>query len=75
MNQTKMLALLLIGAGLVAWALQGARYITRDKVVDVGIFQVTVEKSTPLPWLPLAGLALVVAGGGLLIFGRRGVTV
>jgi hypothetical protein len=49
MNSGKLLAIILIGLGLVALAYQGITYTTSDKVVDVGPIQVTKEKMNTIP--------------------------
>ena len=66
-----MLGVALIVLGVVAFAYQGLTYTTRDKVVDIGPIQMTVEKTKTLPLPPIVG-GIALAGGILLvIIGNR----
>lgn len=67
----KIVSVLLIVLGVVAFVVQGISYTTEDEVVDIGPLEVTTEdeKTITLPPL-LAGLSL--AGGvGLLAVGAK----
>jgi hypothetical protein len=71
MNSTRLVAMILIGVGIVALAYQGISYSTREKVVDFGPLQVTREKTHTLP--PIAGALSLGGGIVLLIFaGKKG---
>lgn len=61
-----MLGVALIVLGVVAFAYQGLTYTTRDKVVDIGPIQMTVEKTKTLPLPPIVG-GIALAGGILLV--------
>ena len=71
MNTTTILGIALIMLGVVAFAYQGITYTTREKVIDLGPLQATVDKTRTIPLTPLVG-GLALAGGiGLLIAGAR----
>jgi hypothetical protein len=60
------IGIILLVVGLIGFAYQGITYTTREKVVDIGPIEATVEKEKRLPLPPiLAGLAL--AAGIILI--------
>lgn len=61
---TKVFAIILVVAGIVALTYQGITWTTREKVVDLGPLQVTTEKTKTLP--PIVG-AIVLAGGLVLL--------
>ena len=71
MKTTTILGIALIMLGVVAFAYQGITYTTREKVIDLGPLQATVDKEETIPLTPLVG-GLALAGGiGLLIVGAR----
>jgi hypothetical protein len=71
MKATTSLGLVLIMLGIVAFGYQGITYTTREKVIDLGPLQATVDKKETIPLTPLVG-GLALAGGiALLIVGAR----
>ena len=57
-----------IGLAALAWG--GFTYTTREKVIDVGPIHATREKTHDIPVTPVVGLALVLAGAGLIVASR-----
>jgi hypothetical protein len=57
----------LIVLGLLALAYQGITYTTREKVIDLGPLQASVEKKKSIPLPPIVG-ALALAGGVVMVF-------
>jgi hypothetical protein len=71
MKSATILGMALILLGLVAFAYQGITYTTREKVIDLGPLQATVDTKKTLPLPPLVG-GLALAGGiVLLLIGAR----
>jgi hypothetical protein len=71
MKPATILGMALILLGLVAFAYQGITYTTREKVIDLGPLQATVDTKKTLPLPPLVG-GLALAGGiVLLLIGAR----
>jgi hypothetical protein len=70
MSATKLLAIVLIAIGIIAFAYQGISYTSRDKVVDLGPLHVTAEKSHTLPLPPIVGAIALI--GGLALFFTNG---
>jgi len=56
----------LILLGIVAFAYQGISYTSREKVIDVGPLQASVDTKKTIPLSPLLG-GLVLAGGIVLV--------
>ena len=56
----------LILLGIVAFAYQGISYTSREKVIDVGPLQATVDTKKTIPLSPLLG-GLVLLGGIVLV--------
>ena len=71
MNIKTIAAVILIAAGIVVFAYQGIPYTTKDKVVDLGPVQVTVEKTKSIPLPPIIGAVALVGGVVLLSVGKK----
>jgi len=46
-------------------------YFTREKVVDIGSLKITANKPHHLSWSPLIGIAVMVAGGVMVIISPK----
>ena len=68
----KLIGVLLIVFGVVALAVGGIRYTTREKVLDIGPIEATQEKHHTIPLSPIVGIASVAGGIALLISARAG---
>jgi len=71
MKTATILGIALIMLGLVAFAYQGITFTTREKVIDLGPLQATVDKEQTIPLPPLVGGLALVGGIALLIVGAR----
>ncbi len=68
----RVLATILIVAGLVAMVYGGFTYTRREKVLDVGPIEASVDKQRTIPMSPVAGAVALIAGVVLLArSGRR----
>jgi uncharacterized membrane protein len=56
----------LILLGIVAFAYQGITYTSREKVIDIGPLQASVDTKKTIPLPPILG-GLVLVGGILLV--------
>ena len=71
MKTVAIVGILLIAFGVIALAYEGITYTTREKVIDIGPLQASVEKKKTIPLSPVLG-ALAVAGGiALVVAGTR----
>jgi len=71
MNTSKLMAIVLIALGIIAFAYQGISYKSQDRIVDLGPLHVTAEKTHTLPLPPIVGGIAFVAGIALLVFGSK----
>ncbi len=67
MRQNTIIAVLLIAIGIAAFAYQGITFKTPGKTVDLGIVQVTAEKTNNIPLPPVVGVIALVGGIALLL--------
>jgi hypothetical protein len=67
MKPMTLVGVALIILGVLALAYQGITYTTREKVIDLGPLQASVDKKKSIPLLPIVG-ALALAGGVVMVF-------
>ena len=67
----KALGIVLVVFGLVALIYGGFTYTKREKVVDVGPIEASVDKKERVPLSPVVGGVALAAGVLLLVAGRR----
>jgi len=67
----KVLGIILILLGVVSLVYGGVTYTKREKVIDVGPIQASVDKKERLPLSPIAGGLMLAAGLVLVIADRR----
>jgi uncharacterized membrane protein YidH (DUF202 family) len=67
----KLIGVLLIVFGVVALAVGGIRYTTREKVLDLGPIEATTETDKMIPLSPIVGLASIAGGVAILVVGSR----
>jgi len=65
-NSTVLFGIALIVLGVVVFAYQGITYTTREKVIDLGPIQASVDTKKTVAFPPILG-ALVLAGGIVLV--------
>ncbi|HUP37219.1 MAG TPA: DUF3185 domain-containing protein [Candidatus Limnocylindria bacterium] len=66
MKPLMLVGVVLIVIGVLALAYQGITYTTREKIVDLGPLQASVDKKKTIPLPPILG-ALALAGGVILV--------
>jgi uncharacterized membrane protein YidH (DUF202 family) len=67
----KLIGILLIVLGVIALAVGGINYTTREKVLDIGPVQATTEKHKTIPLSPIVGIAALAGGIALVVAGAR----
>ena len=72
MKPKMIVAILLIGLGIVAFAYQGITYTTQSKGVDIGSLHMSTEKTHHVPLPPILGALALVGGIALLVMDRGG---
>jgi uncharacterized membrane protein YidH (DUF202 family) len=67
----KLIGICLIVFGVLALALGGFNYTTRERVVDLGPLKVDADKNHSVPIAPIAGVAALVGGVALVLVGSK----
>jgi uncharacterized membrane protein YidH (DUF202 family) len=67
----KKIGLILLVLGVLLSVYSGFNFITKEKVVDIGDLEITADKNHTVVWSPIIGIALIVIGGGVLLFGSK----
>ena len=57
--------------GLLFTIFTGFNFVKKEKVVDVGKLEITKDKDNGFAWSPLLGVAVMVLGGGVFLFGEK----
>ena len=71
MNATKLTGLILIVGGVLALAFGGFSYTKDSSAVKVGPVELSVKQKETVNVPLWAGIGAIVAGGLLLVFGRK----
>lgn len=61
----------LIVLGIVAFAYQGITYTSREKVIDIGPLQASVDTKKTFPLPPILGGLLLIGGIALVVVGAK----
>lgn len=68
MNKTGIIVLV---AGILITIFTGFQFITKEKVVDIGELQISRDKKHSLAWSPFVGVAVMILGGGIMLYGTK----
>jgi hypothetical protein len=67
----KLIGIALIVLGVLALAVGGFSYTTRERVVDLGPLKVDANKEHSVPIAPIAGVAALIGGIALVVVGGK----
>jgi uncharacterized membrane protein YidH (DUF202 family) len=71
MKPIMLLGVVLVVIGVLALAYQGITYTTREKVIDLGPLQASVDKKKTIPLPPILGALALGAGLILVVVGNK----
>jgi len=57
--------------GLIFMFYTGFNFVTKKKVVEIGNLEITRDKNHFVTWSPIAGVILIVIGGGLYFYASK----
>lgn len=67
----KTAGIIIFVVGLLMTIYTGITYATREKVVDLGELEVTVNDRHTLEWQPYVGIGAMVIGGVVFVLRRK----
>ncbi len=67
----KQAGIVILLVGLLMTLYSGFSYFTKEKVVDLGSIEITRDKEHSVDWQPYVGIAVMLAGGAILVFGKK----
>ena len=67
----KKAGIVVIIIGLLLTIVTAFTFFTREKVVDIGEVKITRNKPHNLTWSPIVGLAVMAAGGAMVVFAGK----
>lgn len=67
----KKTGIIILIIGLVVTMITGFSFITREKVVDIGKFEIKANKKHSLSWSPVVGAVMMVVGAGVYLVGTK----
>lgn len=70
-NIMKTVGIVILIVGFVMTLYTGITYMTREKIVDLGELEITVDKPHTVNWQPYVGIGVMAVGGAILILGRK----
>lgn len=57
--------------GFLATLFTGFKFVTREKVVDIGEIEISANKKHTFAWKPALGLDIMLIGGIIYAFGSQ----
>ena len=68
---TKISGFALIIIGLVMIIYTGINIVKKEKVIDIGPVEISVEKNNPVNWTPILGAVVFVGGFLILLLAKK----
>lgn len=63
--------IIILVVGLIVTMITGFNYVTKETIVEIGDLEITTDKTHSTDWSPLAGVAVMVAGGVVYLVGGK----
>jgi hypothetical protein len=70
----KKTGIILLIIGIIFTLFTGLKFVTREKVVDIGKLEISADKNHSISWSPIVGVVVIVIGAGLYLTGRKNST-
>lgn len=67
----KTAGIIILILGLIMTMYTGFTYVTKEKVVDLGILTITRDDPHTVNWQPYVGVGVMVIGGVVLLLNRK----
>jgi hypothetical protein len=70
----KKAGIIVLIVGLVITLLTGFRFVTREKLVNIGKLEISARMTHSIAWSPIIGVTVIAIGAGLYLLGTRNST-
>lgn len=67
----KKAGIIILIIGLLITIFTGIKFVTKERVVEIGGIEITRDRNHSLAWTPLIGIAVMAIGGGMYLFGSK----
>lgn len=67
----KSTGIVLVILGIVMSIFNAFKFFTKEKVVDLGVIEITRDKPNSISWSPILGIAIIVLGVIILYIASR----
>ncbi len=67
----KKAGIIIFALGVIASIYTGINFLTKEKIADVGVIEISSNKAHHFSWSPMAGVAMIIVGAGLFFFGLQ----
>jgi len=64
--------MLIMVFGLLITLYTGFRFVTTEKIVEIGDIEITADKTNTVDWSPMVGIVVIVVGGIMLYTDKKG---
>ncbi|WP_187262696.1 DUF308 domain-containing protein [Pontibacter beigongshangensis] len=68
----RILGIILIVLGVLAFIYTGFSYTTKETVAEVGPIEINADRERTLSWPPIVGIVLVIGGIVMVVADKRG---
>ena len=62
----KITGIIILILGILLTFFTAVQFFTREKVVDLGVLEITKQNPHTISWSPIAGIAVMIIGGIVL---------
>tara|TARA_R110002167_G_scaffold341691_2_gene550175 strand:+ start:8353 stop:8613 length:261 start_codon:yes stop_codon:yes gene_type:complete len=69
--KTRIIGIIVTIIGILMIMYTGFNYATKEKVVDLGSLEISVEKNHPVKWSPAIGAILLIGGVVLIAIDKK----
>ncbi|XOV91087.1 MAG: hypothetical protein ACFHWX_12845 [Bacteroidota bacterium] len=67
----KKIGIVILVIGILITIFSGVKFVTKEKVVDIGNLEISADKNHSIDWSPYLGVVLALAGGATYLFAGK----
>lgn len=70
-NNMRKAGIIILIVGFIITMITVFNYVTKETIVEIGDLEITTDRTHSTDWSPFAGIAVIVAGSVVYMFGGR----